>query len=230
MDTRAIVCPTTADWPASCLIQVMLNGTVKTAKSSGFALLLTLGIVAQAGAELFNITFDLGQGDTGSGQIDVVTGTNGNSFAASGYLNISSGQAAGNWSLHATGGATNYPGFFTSPAGAYWYNNGFYPTGVNPQYPGLTIPLDNYGLLFTLSGGQELNLWGNADGSFTLHGSINGFQNFNTQIFSSGGPGVPVISFSPVPEPGAVLLTAIGGILFALQRMSMNQRRCLPGK
>jgi len=187
--------------------------------------LLVVGIVTQANAAPFNITFDLGQGDIGSGQIDVLPDSNGNFFAASGFLTISSGAAAGNWSLYSAGGATTYPGYFTSPTGAYWYNNAFYLNGTNPQYPSINAPLDNYGLLFA-QGSNELNLWGNADGSFTLHGSINGFQNFNTPIFTAGGPGTPVISFTPAPEPTAAALASFGSLLFAARRRTT--KRCRP--
>ena len=101
-------------------------------------------------------------GATGSGLINILQDTSGNFYAASGNLTISSGAAAGNWSIYSAGGTTPYPGHLTSPAGAYWYNNAFYPNGVNPQYPSINMPLDNYGLLFT-QGSNELNLWGNAD-------------------------------------------------------------------
>jgi len=195
---------------------------VKATKASILTLLLALGIVTQAGAAPFSITFDLGSGVTGSGLINILQGTNGSSFAASGSLTISSGAAAGNWSLYSAGGAIDYPGHLTSPAGAYWYNNAFYPNGVNPQYPSINMPLDNYGLLFT-RGSDELNLWGNADGSFTLHGSINGFQNFNTQIFASGGPGTPVITFNQIPEPSVAALVAFGGLLFATRHLAAKQ-------
>lgn len=187
-------------------------------------LTLSLALVIPASATPFNITFDLGQGDTGSGQIDVVPDLGGNLFAASGYLTISSGAAVGNWSLYSAGGATTYPGYLTSPAGAYWYNNAFYPAGANPQYPATTTALDSYGLLFT-QGSNELNLWGNADGSFTLHGSINGFQNFNTPIFTVGSPGTPVINIIPAPEPSTAALVAFGGLLCAARRLTAKRGR-----
>lgn len=197
---------------------------MKTCQASILTLLLAIGVSLQAAAAPFDITLDLGQGATGSGQIDILPDLNGNFFAASGYLTIASGAAAGNWSLYSAGGTTTYPGYFTSPAGAYWYNNAFYPAGVNPQYPGLNTPLDNYGLLFT-QGSNELNLWGNADGSFTLHGSINGFQNFNAPIFTAGGPGTPVIGFIPIPEPASATLAAVGGLLFAIRRLTTKPCR-----
>ena len=90
------------------------------------------------------------------------------SYAASGYLIVTAGQAVGDWTLYTAGGTTSYPGYLTSPAGAYWYNNAVYPSGNNPQYPVNNPLLDNFGLLFTQNNGNELNLWGNADGSYTL--------------------------------------------------------------
>jgi len=196
---------------------------VKAVKDSILILSLALGIVTQASAAPFQVAFNLGSGVTGSGLLNILQATNGSFFAASGNLTISGGAAAGNWTLYSTGGATTYPSYFTSPAGAYWYNNAFYPNGTNAQYSTLNIPLDNYGLLFT-QGSNELNLWGNADGSFTLHGSIGGFQNFNTQLFSSGGPGTSVISFNQVPEPTAIALITFGALLFA-RRQTAKQNR-----
>lgn len=185
--------------------------------------LLALGIATQAAAAPFEITFDLGGGVTGSGQIDVQQDVNGNSFAASGYLDVFGGTPAGNWTLYSAGGNAIYPGYLTSPASAYWYNNAYYPTGVNPQYPSINMPLDNYGLLFTLGNGDELNLWGNADGTFTLHGSIGGFQNYSIGLYTSGGPGVPTISFSAIPEPATLALTAIAGLCFAARRFAARR-------
>jgi hypothetical protein len=197
---------------------------MKACKASSLSAILALGIATQTIAAPFNITFDLGQGDTGSGQIDILPDIHGNFFAASGYLTISSGAAAGNWSIYSAAGAATYPGYFTSPAGAYWYNNAFYPDGVNLQYPGVNTPLDSYGLLFT-QGSNELNLWGNADGSFTLHGSINGYQNFSTPIFTEGGPGTPVIDIIPIPEFPSSALAAFSGLLFSVRRLAAKRRR-----
>jgi len=185
--------------------------------------LLVVGLATQVAADPFEITFDLGSGVTGSGQIEVLQAGNGSFFAATGYLDITGGTAAGNWTLYAAGGSATYPGYLTSPASAYWYNNAYYPTGVNPQYPSINMPLDNYGLLFTLGNGDELNLWGNADGSFTMHGSIGGFQNYSIGLFTSGGPGVPTISFTAIPEPTVFVLAALAGLGFAARRRIAEQ-------
>jgi hypothetical protein len=73
-------------------------------------------------------------------------------------------------------------------------------------YPTASPLLDEYGLLFTQNNGNELNLWGNADGTYTLGGNIGGWQNFNV-IISFGGT-----TITPVPEPVKVALGIFGGI------------------
>jgi hypothetical protein len=160
---------------------------------------LAFGVANQAAAALADISFNDGHGDVGTGVIDLV-GANNTFQAVSGYLDVTSGGAAGHWNLYTAGGSTTYPNFFTSPGRGYWYNNAVYPTGVNPQYPGVNVLLDYYGLLFTQANGNELNLWGNADRSYTLGGSINGFQNFNVTISPAGVGGSFGLTISPVPE------------------------------
>jgi hypothetical protein len=167
---------------------------------------LALGITTQAGAGLYTIAFNDGNGNVGSGQIDVELAIN-NYYAASGSLTVTAGPAIGNWNLYTAGGYTCYPNYLTSPSGAYWYNNAVYPTS-NPQYPTANPLLDDYGLLFTQNNGNELNLWGNADGTYTLGGNINGWQDFNVTI-SFGGT-----TITPVPEKVNCAL-AVFGLLFA---------------
>jgi hypothetical protein len=184
---------------------------------------LALGVTTQAGAGLYYITFNDGIGDVGSGQIDVELANN-YYYAASGYLMVTAGQAIGNWNLYTAGGHTAYPNYLTSPAGAYWYNNAVYPTG-NPQYPAANPLLDEYGLLFSQNNGNELNLWGNADGTYTLAGNINGWQNFNVTI-SFGGT-----TIEPVPEPINYALAGFG-LIFACGsavHLYVSQRRSKAG-
>lgn len=83
-----------------------------------------------------------------------------------------------------------------------------YPTGQNPQYPDANPLLDLYGLLFTQNNGNELNLWGNANGTYTLGGNIGGWQNFNADI-SIGGT-----TINPVPEPVNCALAGFGLLFF----------------
>jgi hypothetical protein len=179
---------------------------MRTVKILTLLAALVLGITTPAGAGLYNITFNDGNGDVGSGQINVELANN-NYYAASGSLAVTAGQAIGDWNLFTAGGHTSYPNYLTSPAGAYWYNNAVYPT-ANPQYPTANPLLDNYGLLFTQNNGNELNLWGNADGTYTLGGNIGGWQNFNVTI-SFGKT-----TITPVPEPINCAL-ALFGLIFA---------------
>jgi hypothetical protein len=174
-------------------------------------------------AALYEITFNDRNVNVGSGQIDVET-ANGNSYAASGYLTVTAGAAVGAWTLYTAGGTTTYPNYLTSPKGAFYYNNAVYPTGKNPQYPAKNPLLDDYGLLFTQKNGNELNLWGNADGTYNLGGYIGGQLSFNVNI-SLGGT-----TITPVPEPINYALAAFGLIFVggSVGRFCLDRRRSVP--
>lgn len=58
--------------------------------------------VSRAG--LYEITFDDGNGNVGSGQIGVESAGNNNFYAASGYLDVTGGEASGVWTLYVAGG------------------------------------------------------------------------------------------------------------------------------
>ena len=174
---------------------------------------LALGLTTQAGASLYDITFNDGNGDSGSGQIDVES-VNNNYYAASGYLNVTADGASGEWTLYVAGGTATYPGYMTSPSGVFIYNNAVYPAGQNPQYPDTNPLLDDFGLLFTQNNGNEINIWGNADGSYNLGGSVGGQLSFNVNIGLGGGASNNSM-IAPVPEPStfvaaAFLLVPIG--------------------
>src|ERR1700690_3630341 len=146
---------------------------MRTLKALTLLAVLVLGITTRAGAVLFNITFNDGNGNVGSGQIDVEL-ANSIYYAASGSLTVTAGQAIGNWNLYTAGGYNSFPSYLTSPAGQFIYNNAVYPTGYNPQYPIANPLLDDYGLFFTQNNGNELNLWGNENGTYNLGGYIGG--------------------------------------------------------
>lgn len=190
--------------------------SMKVLKAAILLSSIVLGLTHQAHAVSFGITFDLGSGNTGTGLFEVAT--NGSTYyASSGYLDISGGAAAGTWSLYTAGGTTTYPSRLTSPGGGYWYNNAVYLDGNNPQFPATNPLLDQYALLFIQDGSpsNELNLWANADGSYTLGGSIGGYQNFSVVLAINGNSGVPGISITPAPEPTSAALLLLGGLLMA---------------
>jgi hypothetical protein len=201
------------------IVKPKQNRKLKFFKVSILVVSLAFGVSNLASAGLYQITFDDGHGDSGYGQIDVEAANN-NCYASSGYLNVTAGGAAGDWILYTAGGCTPYPGSMVSPAGAYLYNNAVYPTAKNPQYPNSSVLLDDYGLLFTQSNGNELNLWGNPDGSYTLGGNVGGWQNFNVQISfgeSSSSGGTSSLSIVPVPEPITLALPIFGGLLLTAE-------------
>jgi hypothetical protein len=185
----------------------------------GAALLALSAFTSVSRAGLYEITFNDGNGNVGSGQIDVESAS-GNSYAVSGSLDVTAGQAIGAWTLYVAGGTTSYPSRLTSPAGAFWYNNAVYPTGQNPQYPVTNPLLDDYGLLFTQNNGNEVNLWGNADGTYTLGSNIGG-QTVTVNI-SFGGT-----TIAPVPEPINCALAGFGLIFVGVSagRFYLGRRR-----
>ncbi len=192
---------------------------MKTLKTLTLLAALVLGTTTQAGAGLYCITFNDGNGDVGSGQIDVEMANN-HDYAVSGSLTVAGGKASGGWNLFTAGGNASYPNYLTSPAGAYWYDNAVYPKG-NPQYPVTNPLLDDYGLLFTQANGNELNLWGNANGTYTLGGDVGGWQNFNETI-SFGQT-----TIAPVPEPVNLALGVFAGgfmvVIFTGSRPMRNR-------
>lgn len=165
------------------------------------ALLVYFVFTSVSHAGLYGITFyDPNNGDSASGQIDVVGG-----YAVSGYLDVTTGAASGyDWTLYTAGGSTTYPSDILSPKGGFDYDNAVYlDSTTNPQYND-NSSLDVYGLLFTHSSGDELNLWGNGGGSLTLYADI-GNNRYNPQDISPTG-GI----FIPVPEPVNCALAGFG--------------------
>jgi hypothetical protein len=187
---------------------------VKTLNITMLCGVVALCLTTQARAEFYDITFDDGSGNIGSGKVDVQSAGNNLFYAASGYLEIQAGGASGIWDLYSAGGTTPFPGYLYSPSGGYIYNNAVYPTGQNPQYPNVNSLLDLYGLLFTQGNANELNLWGNADGTYTLGGNIGGFQNFLVNIGFGGTASTPIIT--QAPEPNTTTLATLSGVLVAL--------------
>jgi hypothetical protein len=77
---------------------------------------------------------------------------------------------------------------------------------TNPQYPTTNPFLDNSGLLFTDKTGDEINLWGNADGSYAFYGDINSVR-YAPAVDSGFG------TITAVPEPINCALALFGLIV-----------------
>ena len=183
---------------------------MKTIKVATLLVLLALGFKAQADG-LYDINFTDGGANVGFGQIDVEGG-----FAVSGYFDVTAGLAAGNYLLYTAGGNATYPGTISSPSGKFIYDNAVYLT-LNPQYPTTNPYVDNGGLLFTDINNNEVNLWGNADGTYTFDAVISG-----NYLDPSGIVGVSNIT--PTPEPSSLALIGLmlipAGVFFRQNRQA----------
>jgi hypothetical protein len=179
---------------------------MKSIKTAVLIMILGFGLKAKADG-LYDITFsDPGTHNVGFGQIDVVGG-----FAVSGYFDVTAGLAIGNYTLYTAGGTGTWLAPILSPTGKFQYDNVVY-SGSNPQYP-VTNPIwDNGGVLFTGTGNKEVNLWGNADGSYSFDAYVNNAYLDNTGIV--GGS-----TIMPAPEPpslGFITLMLVPAGMFVL--------------
>jgi hypothetical protein len=115
---------------------------------------LNLSVTIEAPATLMEISFNDGGNNVGSGLIDVRDG-----YAVSGDFVVTAGLAAGDWTL--TGGTPSTAGSGLSPNGYFNYDNIVY-LGADPY---LTT---TGGLLFADGQGDELNLWADSPGTYSL--------------------------------------------------------------
>ena len=183
----------------------------------GAALLVLFAFTSVSRADLYEITFtDPGADNVGSGQIDVVGG-----YAVSGYFDVTAGAATGAWTLYAAGGTGGtWNSLLTSPLGAFTYDNAVYLNpNTNPQYPGSSY-LDNGGLLFTDGNNDELNLWGNGNGVYSLYADISGVK-YNPAVDSGQS------TITAVPEPINYALAGFGLIFVGggISRFYLGRRR-----
>ena len=162
----------------------------------GAALLALFAFTSVSRAGLYGITFDDGNGNAGSGQIDVEGG-----YAISGSFDVTSGAAIGVWTL--TGGTPSSTK--QSPGGYFTYDN-MVNLGSDPY---LTTA---GGLLFTDNNSDQLNMWANANGGYDLWAESGGIY-----IVEAGSyPGYPDATtpgtgtINSVPEPIACALAGFG--------------------
>lgn len=172
---------------------------------------LALGSNVRADGLLL-INYTDGGANVGQGQIDVQNG-----YAVSGYFDVTAGLAAGNYTLYTAGGTGTYQNLISSPSGKFIYDNAVYLAG-NPQYPTTNPYLDLGGLLFTDASQNELNLWGNADGTYSFDAYINNGYLNPTGVIGGSTP-------MPAPEPAGVAVLAFLSLpVLALLRSTLGVR------
>ena len=135
----------------------MLNADIRTLVIRLASLAVGAGISCQAQAGvLFALNYVDPSGNAASGVITANDNFDGTYTAISGTLNITASTTAG-----AVGSYLLLPGSGTSPAGAFIFDSlMFYQ--VDPF-------LDIDGLLFTNADRDEVNLWGNGPGNYSLY-------------------------------------------------------------
>jgi hypothetical protein len=168
---------------------------------------------AKADAFHFNVK---GNGITGSGAIafsptatpgvDKITGITGIfSDASAGIANATIE------SLVPASYSSANPSEVPAASGYVWeFDNLFYPTGEAPGVNGYPAGglLDNWGVLFELSDGLEVNLWGDGGNLYTAGDSAG----LSTGPFSDFGT---YVSFAETPEPPPLLLIGTGLLFLA---------------
>jgi hypothetical protein len=192
---------------------------IKTLKTLTLLAALALGVTTQAGAGLYeiNLTDVLGADVvSGYGQLNVFGG-----YSLSGTFTVTSGpsNALGVWTL--TGGSTLPPGSLLSPSKQFQYDNAIYP-GSDPF---LTTTA---GVLFTRSGGDELNIWANSANNYSLWTESGGSYTHEFGAYPGGGVDYLTGTINAVPEPinyalagfGLIFVGGSAGRLYLIRRRS----------
>lgn len=149
-----------------------------------------LGLVVQAHAQLYDITFS-GDGYAANGQVDVSGG-----IATSGFLTVTAGNDLGTYQLFTANPTIIVPVGVTVNL-----------TGDNAVFPSSNPFVDGGGLNFSgpVFDGNEsdvaFNLFGNGPGSYSL------FDGSATQYTQANGNAT--ISLVAVPEPTTVIAGAL---------------------
>lgn len=144
-------------------------------------------VAASAADTTFTFTFQ-GGSNAASGQVLATDLGDGRFLATSGDLSVTLGEAIGTYSLLPGG-----PSSGLSPTGTYFFDNIIEPGAVSV--------FTNGGLVFG-GNGFEINLYSVAPGEFKFDYHVNGVNTID--------PTTGTVVLSPVPEPSAMVLGALG--------------------
>jgi hypothetical protein len=166
----------------------------------GAVLLALCAFTPVSRADVYILTYNDGGFNNGSGQINVVGGLaqSGSTFT----VTVPTSSAFGTWTLVGGGGSGS--------AGGFAFDN-VVNVGSNPF-------LTAAGLVFSL-GVNDINLYANGPGSYTLLGNIGGVS-FDPQTTGTA-------TLTPVPEPISYAL-AVFGLIFvggSASRFYLGRRR-----
>jgi hypothetical protein len=173
-------------------------------------------------------TFTLSGPVTGYGTLtSVPNGLGDDGLWATGVsLTLTNTAYAGEWNLITTG-----PNVETSPDGGFVVDNLIYPnndagSGANNNSSGggsaISSPsyLDNYGLLFGVTNGVEINIWGNGGGDYAAYVYDPSLGNY--AVTQGSGE---TFSLSAVPEPASLTLLGTAGL--SLAGFYWRRRQCV---